>query len=402
MNDFILWTPVFSFLVFVVIYAMGDWVCNLTQSKVSSLLVCMILYLIGFQTGIIPADSISSTGLPTAATNFGSMLILVGMGTMINTKQLADQWKTVVIALVGLVGLAICSFTINVWIFGRDWALTAAAPISGGLMSGLMTSEAAVAAGKPKLAAFAMLIIGLQGFVGIPICNTFLRRYCYGILNGKIQIEDAAKLQTTQAPKQKLLHKMPKWMTGDTTIIAKMTLIGWLGFTISKLCSNVPVLQNFTSANILYLVFGIIFCLIGFLPSNAHFEAHINGFLLIAMVSMLPGSLSTLSLADLLEMLVPLIGTLVIGAVFICIFGAIAAKMLGVHRDIAIAISICCTLGYPSTQIMVDEVTRNLKCDEKVREKIYDHVMPPIIVSGFVSCTIASVIFAGILCPLIF
>ena len=159
--------------------------------------------------------------------------------------------------------------------------------------------------------------------------------------------------------------------------------------------------SNLTNANIMYLV-AVLFCVFGFLPANAHVKAHINGFLMLAVLSVVPGSLATLSLQDLINMIFPLVGTLIVGAAFVCLFGAIAGKVLGVHWTISFAIAICCTIGYPGTQIIVDEVVRSLDCDDKMREEIYEHVLPPIIVSGFTSVTVASVFFAGLICPLIF
>lgn len=116
MSEFVLWTPLFSFVIFILFFAIGDWISNLTDSKVSGLLIAMLLYLVGFQTGVIPASSIDDTGLTALASNFAIMLILVGMGTMIHIKELMAQWKTVMVALVGLVGLALCSFTISSWL----------------------------------------------------------------------------------------------------------------------------------------------------------------------------------------------------------------------------------------------------------------------------------------------
>ncbi|HIV86765.1 MAG TPA: hypothetical protein H9896_01490 [Candidatus Pygmaiobacter gallistercoris] len=395
-----LWTPLFSFLVFVLFFAIGDWVSNLTKSKISGMLIAMLLYLVGFQTGIIPATSLNDTGIPTIASNFAIMLLLVGMGTMIHLKEMIAQWKTVVVALVALVGLALCSFTVSSWLFGREWALCASAPISGGIIAGQMTSEAATAAGRPDLAGFAMLVIGCQGFVGIPICNFFVRKYCHGVLAGKITMKEPAEVKDTG--KRKLLDISPKWMSGDNTIFLKMALVGWFGWLISQVCSGVPVLSYITNANIMYLVVGIIFCVLGFLPENATVKSHANGFLMLAVLSVIPGSLASLSLSDLVKMIVPLVGTLLVGAVFICLFGAIAGKVLGVHWTIAFAIAICCTIGYPGTQIVVDEVVRSLDCDEETRTRIYNNVLPQIIVSGFTSVTVASVIFAGIVCPMIF
>ncbi len=400
MSDFVLWTPLFSFLVFVLFFAIGDWISNLTKSRVSGLLVAMILYLIGFQIGVIPATSLSDTGIPTIASNYGIMLLLVGMGTMLKVNELIAQWKTVVIALVALVGLGICSFTVSTWLFGREWALSASAPISGGIIAGQMTAEAATAAGRDDLAAFAMLVIGCQGFIGIPICSFFARKYCNGILKGEIQMKQAAEVRSNDKPR--LLSKMPSWMSGDNTIFAKMAIAGFVGYLISAICSDVPGLSYVTNAIIMYLIMGIVFCLIGFLPANAHVKCHANGFLMLCVLSIVPGSLATLSLSDLINMIVPLVGTLVVGAAFVCLFGAIAGKLIGVHWTIAFAIAICCTIGYPGTQIIVDEVTRSLDCDEEMRAKVYENVMPQIIVSGFTSVTVASVIFAGLVCPLIF
>ena len=395
-----LWTPMFSFLIFVLFYAIGDWVSNLTKSKISGMLIAMLLYLVGFQTGLIPASSINDTGIPAIASNFAIMMLLVGMGTMIHLKEMIAQWKTVVVALFALVGLALCSFTISSWLFGREWALCASAPISGGVIAGQMTAEAANAAGRADLAGFAMLIIGCQGFVGIPICNFFVRKYCHGVLAGKIQMKEPAEVKDNG--KRKLLSFAPKWMSGDNTIFAKMAFVGWLGWLISQVCSGVPVLSYLTNANIMYLIVGIIFCLLGFLPENATVKAHANGFLMLAVLAIVPGNLASLSLQDLVNMIVPLVGTLLVGAVFICLFGAIAGKVLGVHWTIAFAIAICCTIGYPGTQIVVDEVVRSLDCDEETRARVYNNVLPQIIVSGFTSVTVASVVFAGLVCPMIF
>ena len=84
------------------VLAIGDWISNLTKSKISGMLIAMLLYLIGFQTGIIPANSINDTGIPAIASNFAIMMLLVGMGTMIHLKEMIAQWKTVVVALFAL------------------------------------------------------------------------------------------------------------------------------------------------------------------------------------------------------------------------------------------------------------------------------------------------------------
>ncbi|MBR2829560.1 MAG: hypothetical protein IKE68_03320 [Solobacterium sp.] len=389
-----MWTPLFSFMVFVVFMAIGDWVSNLTKSRVSGLLIAMIFYLVGFQTGVIPADTIASTGLTTIAGGFAIALLLVSMGTMIELPTLFAQWKTVAIALFALVGLAIASFTVSSWIVGREWALCASAPISGGIIAGQMTSAAAQEAGRNDLAAFAMLIIGCQGFVGMPICSNMLRLYCNAILEGKIEMQDLSGGAVEDKPK--LIKGFPKFMAGDNTVFARIAIVAFIGYLLSSATHGI------INVNVMYLIVGIIAYAIGFLPKNSHVQAHANGFLMLCVMCICFGSLATISMDDLKAMFLPLIVTLLVGAVFIMVFGSVMGKILKVDWRLAAAIAICCTIGYPGTQIITEEVCRSLDCDEETRAKIHDHVLPPIVVSGFTTVTIASVFFAGFVIPMIF
>ncbi len=130
-----LWTPLFSFTVFVVIFALGDVVANKTKAMVSSVIVGCVVYLVGFLTGIIPSTSVDSTFLPNIMSTFGIALLITNLGTMMNLEELIREWKTVLVALAGLVGVAVVAFTVGSWVFGRDWALLGSAPISGGLIA---------------------------------------------------------------------------------------------------------------------------------------------------------------------------------------------------------------------------------------------------------------------------
>ena len=381
-------------MVFVIFMAIGDWVSSLTKSRISGLLIAMIFYLVGFQTGIIPADSIASTGLPTIAGGFAIALLLVSMGTMIELPTLLAQWKTVSIALFALVGLALASFTVSSWIVGREWALAASAPISGGIIAGQMTSAAAMEAGRNDLAAFAMLVIGCQGFVGLPICSNMLRLYCNAILEGKIVMQDLSAGEANEKPK--LIKGFPKFMAGDNTVFARIAIVAFIGYLLSTATGGI------INVNVMYLLVGIVAYAIGFLPKNSHVQAHANGFLMLCVMCICFTSLATISMDDLKAMVLPLIVTLLVGAVFIMIFGSVMGRVLKVDWRLAAAIAICCTIGYPGTQIITEEVCRSLDCDEETRAKIHDHVLPPIIVSGFTTVTIASVFFAGFIIPMIF
>ena len=86
-----LWTPLFSFTVFVVIFALGDVVANKTKAMVSSVIVGCVVYLVGFLTGIIPSTSVDSTFLPNIMSTFGIALLITNLGTMMNLEELIRE-----------------------------------------------------------------------------------------------------------------------------------------------------------------------------------------------------------------------------------------------------------------------------------------------------------------------
>jgi len=383
-------------MIYVIIMSIGDCVSSLTKSRVSGLFVAMVIYLIGFQTGIIPADAVSQTGLVTLAGGWAIAILLVGMGTMMDIKTLISQWKTVVIALAGLVGLAVATFTISRLIVGQEYAFAAAAPISGGIVAGNITADAANAAGRPDIAAFAFLIVGVQGFVGIPICSNLLKSYTDKIIKGEVVMADLSGADVGEA-KPKLIKGFPKFMQSDNNLLMRLAITAYIGWLLSTYVTAGKV--NFY---VMCLFVGILAYLIGWLPKNAHIESHGSSILMLCVMAVVFGNLATISLEDLVNMILPLFVTLLIGAVFVMVFGFIIGKILKVDWRLCGAIAICCTIGYPGTGIICDEISRSLDCDEELRQKITDHITPPIIISGFTSVTIASVIFAGIMAPMIF
>ena len=103
------------------------------------------------------------------------------------------------------------------------------------------------------------------------------------------------------------------------------------------------------------------------------------------------------------KVLIPIFGTLIVGAAGLMLFGAIAGKVLKVSPFMSAAISVCALMGYPATQIVTDDVTKALEdVTEEERTAVYNFMLPKMLVGGFTTVTIASVAFAGIICPMIF
>ena len=397
-----LWTPLFSFAVFVIVFAFGDLVAEKTKGLVSSIIIGAAVYLVGFWTKIIPASSLTDTTLPAMMSAFGIAILLVHVGTIINLEDLLKEWKTVLIALIGLVGLAAISFTLSTMLFGREYALSAASPIAGGVIAGVITNESAVAAGKPELGGFAMLVVAFQMFIGMPIASFLLKKEA-----NKLVKSGTLDLSGDSADKKKKINlrfipPMPKSLSTSSWIIGRVAIVA----AIAAILANFTAIPGsnptnyILNPNIAYLLFGILFCEFGFLEKNALNKANAYGFVGIALMSIVPGSFASISFKAFLGMIYPLIGTLILGSIGIAVFAVIAGKLLGYSP--AMSIGITALIGNPGTQVITNEVTNGLDASDEEKAAVSEILLPKMLVGGFTTVTIASVVFAGIIAPMIF
>ena len=63
---------------------------NVKQNILTVNMLCLLLFLISFMTGLIPLDTIARTEL-SGVGKWGKVFIVFHMGTMINLKQLAAE-----------------------------------------------------------------------------------------------------------------------------------------------------------------------------------------------------------------------------------------------------------------------------------------------------------------------
>lgn len=171
-----LWTPIFAFAVFALFFGIGDFIASKTKGIISSVVVGSMIFVVLFSSDIFPKDALASTGIISLMASIGLFLMVVGVGTEIDLKGLLEEWRTVVIALAGMAGIAVSVFTIETLIIGREYALISAAPISGGLLATIIASNAANEVGRTDLATFASLVMSFQILVGMPLASFCLKK----------------------------------------------------------------------------------------------------------------------------------------------------------------------------------------------------------------------------------
>ena len=112
------------FAVVMVLFAVGDVVAKLTKARISSVFATLMLFLVLFVTGVLPADIIEKAGL-SAASSWSVPMLLFAMGSMINLRQFMDEWRTVVTCWFGMLAVII-GVSLTIPIIGKEMALSVA------------------------------------------------------------------------------------------------------------------------------------------------------------------------------------------------------------------------------------------------------------------------------------
>lgn len=391
------WTPMISFLVLIVIFAIGNEISLRTKSVISLVLVSAVIYLVGYWTGLIPTDSVASTGLATLYSGYVLTLMVINLGTMMNLNQLLEEWKTVITCLIALVGLAVVCFTVGAWLFGEEYALVASAPIAGGGVATAIIAEVCDANGRPELGGFAALISVLQFIIGMPIAAYMLKTQM-NIMQKKGRFTSEEALHAgTRSPfqlKRKEWVNAPSWWTRPYPMLVRLILVAVVATWISEL-TGIP-------SAVCWLVIGILACQFGFLEKTTLQAGGFYSFMMVVQLSNNPRLLSSVSFADFQEMLIPVIGMLLIGGVALGVFGFLAGLVVKLPWRVSVCVALCAMIGYPGTMLIAEDAVDTLDATDEEKLVARGFALPKMLVGGFTTVSIASIAFAGFVAPLIF
>ncbi|MFJ5622990.1 hypothetical protein ACIQD3_09690 [Peribacillus loiseleuriae] len=385
-----------ALVILVLILYIGDVVAVRTKAWVPSVFVCAVLFLIGYWT-FFPTDIVAVAGVPPVVATMMMYLLITNMGTLLSLQELKNQWKTIVIALSGVLGIIAILFTIGTLIFDFKTVVVAIPPLVGGIVSALIMSEGAKEAGLASLSVFAIVIYVMQGFAGYPITSIVLKKEGKRLLekyrSGELTIKDAKNgVEVEKEQELKLFKYLPEKYNTEYFKFFRLALVGYLAYLVSAL------LAPFVTVNalVLCLLFGIIAKSVGFLEKQPLQKANGFGFSIMALMLFIFDGLQKATPSMMLEILYPLIVCVVLAVIGMYIFSFIIGKILKVSKEMAFAVSLTALYGFPADYIITNEVIKSLTNDEKEKEVLTSHMLPPMLVGGFITVTIVSVVLAGI------
>lgn len=394
-------------LLLIILY-LGDVVSTRTKAWIPSVFICAVLFLIGYWT-FFPKDIVARAGIPPVVAVMFMYLLIVNMGTLLSVKELLLQWKTILISLAGIAGIIIVAIIVGYLFFDFNTVVVAIPPLVGGIVSAIIMAKGATDAGLADLAVFAIIIYVMQGFVGYPLTSIMLKKegrrvlelYHAGKWNSnndpKSPVEKEEANSLDENPMPKLFGKIPASYNSSYFIFLRIAIVGFLAYFVAEILKPWVSVSPF----VLCLLFGVIASSIGFLERHPLKKAGGFGLAVMGLMLFIFDTLSRATPEMLVRLITPLVVFILAAVVGMFIFSVVVGKILNVSRAMAFSIALTALYGFPADYIITNEVINNLCKNQKEKEILTSHMLPPMLIGGFISVTIVSVVLAGIMVNMI-
>lgn len=392
-----------AFLAVVIVamaYVIGEWVSDITNAWVPSVLVTAIIFLIGYWT-VLPQSLSDDTGLTAFASTIGVLMFITHIGTVISLKQLMEQWKTVVVCLCGLAGMVALCWVICPLVMDKTLVIAGLPPLTGGIVAALTMQNAAQAAGLEEAAVFAIAMYSVQGLAGYPITALCLHSEGKKLIKEWYDIKDTlpeaeiARMKTIglttigdDSDIKKPIPPLPDRFNTPVFIIAKLAFSVWVSTLVGQLIPQIPTI-------VWCLIISVILTRLGFLDTSSMTRANTYTiFMFAAMLSVFSG-LRDCTPQMLKTLIGPMLIMIVIGVVGMGILAFVISKILKIDFQLAFANGLTALYGFPCDAIITENTCNSLTDDADERGYLMSKMFPSMVVGGFVTVTITSVIFAG-------
>ncbi|MGL5427333.1 MAG: hypothetical protein ACRDAS_05400, partial [Cetobacterium sp.] len=306
-------------------------------------------------------------------------------------------WKSFTIALFGIIGVCFGTLVLGKIFFPWEMLVIATPPLTGGVVASIIMSEAATAKGLPELAVLAVVMYVMQGFVGYPLTAIVLRMEGNSLLkklhSGKLSLTSENKIESEND--KKIIPQLPKEYQTTYIILFKLALLvaGAIFFT--------EAINEVVSRYVICLFVGVIGAETGFIERKPLNVSGSFGFYITGLMAFIFGGLSKATPEMLGKLLIPFLGIISFGVIGMLVFSFILAKIVKESLPMSFAISLNALYGFPANYALTIEAAKSLGKTEEEIQILTDSMLPKMLVGGFTSVTIVSVVIAGIFVKLL-
>lgn len=389
--------PVVATMIILALIAVGEIISIITRARVSMFLVALVGYLLLIWMGIIPKDLIGDSKFIEVGAVLGTAPIIIHMGTLIPLKAIRTQWKAVAISLLGIIfgaGLILLLVTI---VYDYKTAVAGTGPLTGGVVAFLVTSEGLKEVGFASLVTISALILSLQSLFGMPLSANLLRRYAIKFRN---QVDagtyTAAALEAgvnnlfdSEKAEEQNVTWIPKKYQTNLILLFQLFIGGAIAV----------VLDNFTGIpySLWALVLGMGGRLIGFYPDRVMERANAFTVGMAGLVFLIIATMNDTTFSMFISYLPETFLIIFVGIVGIFIGGFIGSKLFKMDPLKALPVALTATVGFPGDYLVCEEISRSVGRNKEEEEMILNEILTPMLIGGFTTVTVGSVVIASIL-----
>lgn len=386
-----------AFVVIVGVYAIGDIIGTASKAWVPSTFVIACIFLLGYWT-IFPKEIIEISGLKKPFIGTLCIFLLVThMGTTISLTELKKQWKIIVITLSGLVGMIVFAWGICSLFLERSYIISGLPSLAGGIIAAVTMQEAATAKGMEVAAILAIAMYSIQGFVGYPLTAIILKKEGNRLIKDYREgnsLKSDIELSEENIERKKLIPSTPEKYSSTAVLLTKLAMVASLAMFIGQWTGGWGYFK--INGAVAALIMGVVFTELGFLEKDILKKCGCFNLIALSVMLYIFDGLKGASIEILSSAIFPMISLIVFGVSGMVIVSFFVSKSLKISPLIGIGASLTALYGFPPNFVLTDEACSAIAKDREEKEYLMKHMLPQMIVGGFVTVTITSVIIAGI------
>ncbi|WP_271400605.1 hypothetical protein [Salinicoccus roseus] len=379
--------PIVATVMLFALIALGELISVYTRARIPMLMTAMLGFLILTWTGVFPENILELSTLPA----LGAILIgplIVHMGTLMRFSILKKQWRAVIIALSGLAGALTLVLVIVTLVFDFTTAASGVGPISGGVVALLITNETLTNLGLTSLVVVPVLVQAFQGVIGMPLATAFMKRYGQAFMTENHRVEE----DSIGFEEERGLSRF-SLMKNNTIKLFVIFVLGMLGVVLGDLTDI-----HYT---LFCLLFGILALNFNLLPKSALESANSFSFMMVALIFVIIGTMGGITPQDVVTNIPAVALILALGIFGILTGGFIASKLVGWHPYKGIPVALTALIGFPGDYLICEEVARSETNNLDDQNRLFQELVTPMLIGGFVTVTVASVFIASFVMSLI-
>ena len=373
--------PIVATVMLFALLALGEVISIYSRARIPMLMTAMIGYLVLTWTGVFPENILELSTLPA----LGAILIgplIIHMGTLMPLSILKKQWRAVIISVSGLIGALALVLLIVPLFFDFETAASGVGPISGGVVALLITTEKLTELGLTALIVVPVLIAAFQTPIGMPLIAFLLKRY-------------ASRFVSTTQATQAEMESMDEDETPVRFNLLKNNII--LLFIVFVFAAVATVLSEWTGIHftLFCLLFGILMLNGRLFPQAVLQKSNSFSFMMVALIFVIIGTMGGITPQDVINNIPAVILILICGVSGLALGGFIASKAVGWHPLKGMPVALTALVGFPGDYIICEEVSRSTTDNQTDQTRVFNEIVTPMLIGGFVTVTVASVVVAS-------